>query len=50
MELIDDAFDVIGDLPIAADLARKTALEPDPLPVNVIVALELRAITLDAGL
>lgn len=50
VELIDDAFDVIGDLPITADLTRKTALKADPLPVNVEVPLELRAVTLDARL
>ena len=50
VELVYSAFDEVCDLPIPADLTRKPALKPNPLSVNVEVSLELRAITLDAGI
>jgi hypothetical protein len=34
---------------VAAHLTRQPALKADPLPVNVLVALEFSAVTLDAG-
>ena len=37
------------DRAVAADLTRQPTLEADPLPVDVLVALELGAVALDAG-
>ena len=37
------------DRAVAAHLTRQPALEADPLPVNVLVALKLGSVALDAG-
>jgi hypothetical protein len=50
VKLAHDPLSEIADLPIAADLTRQPALKPAPLPVDVEVPLELRAVALDAGL
>lgn len=49
VELAHDPIDVVRDPTIAADLPRQATLKPNPLSVDVGVALKLRAITLDAG-
>lgn len=50
VELPHDPLSVIADLAITTDLTRQPTLKANPLPVNVEVPLELRAVALDAGL
>ena len=37
------------DRAVAADLTRQATLEADPLPVDILVALKLRPVALNAG-